>query len=178
MILYVNAVTEVMVSAMKFDAVTDDLKNFQASTGTALAGLSDRATATATTMGDVRDELKKGAEAQDALLAQFVALKDQIVIERAFDAARIAKLESGRQLRRRGRSGACSAARYGGGGSSEPAGSNAPRSSDVIVVVGAGGGGEKAAASCGGWRSRKCCGKCCGEGGCWSAPAAAARHCS
>ena len=39
--------------------------------------------ATSTTMGDVQDELKKGAEAQDALLAQFVAFKEQMTIERA-----------------------------------------------------------------------------------------------
>ena len=71
---------EVMVLAMKVDAVTDEIKNFQASTGTALSVLSDGATATSTTMLDVQDELKKSAGAFDEMLAQFAAYKEEMTI--------------------------------------------------------------------------------------------------
>ena len=85
--------TEVMVLAIKADAVTDDIKKFQASTWTALSVLSDGATAASTTMSDVHDELKKNAEALDALLAQFAAYKEEMVIDKANMVARMAKCE-------------------------------------------------------------------------------------
>ena len=85
--------TEVMVLAIKVDAVTDDIRKLQASTWTALSVLSDGATATSTTMSDVQDELKKCAEAHDALLAQYVAYRDKMAIDRAFDKVRISQLE-------------------------------------------------------------------------------------
>ena len=75
------------------NAVTDDIKNFQASTETSLTALSVGATSTSMTVIEVQDELKKCAGAHDDLLAQFMALKDRMAIDRAFDTARISQLE-------------------------------------------------------------------------------------
>ena len=88
---------EVMVLAVKVDAVTDEIKSFQASTGTALAVLSDGATTTSITMVENQDARKldvaKGAEALDALLAQFMTLKEVMAIDLANMVARMAKCE-------------------------------------------------------------------------------------